>query len=83
MNILNQSPAAGGGQPPPQGVPSPWQQPAASNTSGPILNDPTIQKALDNLIHTDLLKKISPGNPGPVRPPQQPLFGAYAGGIRR
>lgn len=79
MNILNQS--GPGNQPPPQGIPSPWQQPPAA-TPAPLLNDPTVQKALDSLIQGDLLKKITPGNPGPVRPPQQPLFGAYAGNRR-
>ncbi|XP_054271261.1 nuclear receptor coactivator 5 [Macrosteles quadrilineatus] len=82
LNILNQSGGQGGG-PPPQPVSSPWnQQQSASSAPAPLLNDPTVQKALDSLIQGDLLKKINPGAPGPVRPPQQPLFGAYAGGRR-
>ncbi|XP_046669974.1 nuclear receptor coactivator 5 isoform X2 [Homalodisca vitripennis] len=83
LNILNQS-GGGQNQPPPQAVPSPWQQsaPGPASTPAPLLNDPTVQKALDSLIQGDLLKKITPGAPGPVRPPQQPLFGAYAGNRR-
>jgi len=77
MNILNQQP--GGPQPPPQAAWPP--QPAPQQTPAPLLNDPNVQKALDSLIQGDLLKKISPGAPGPVKPPQ-PLFGAYAGGRR-
>lgn len=79
MNILNQS--GPGPQPVPQVVPSPWQQPSGPTTPAPLLNDPTVQKALDSLIQGDLLKKINPGAPGPVRPPQ-PLFGAYAANRR-
>ncbi|XP_069692035.1 nuclear receptor coactivator 5-like isoform X2 [Periplaneta americana] len=56
----------------------------------PLLNDPTVQKALDSLIQGDLLRKISSSaTPATTAasslgtPPSQPLFGAFAGGSGR
>jgi hypothetical protein len=56
----------------------------------PLLNDPTVQKALDSLIQGDLLRKISStSTPATTTasslgtPPSQPLFGAFAGGAGR
>jgi len=55
----------------------------------PLLNDPTVQKALDSLIQGDLLRKISTSTPVTTAasslgtPPSQPLFGAFAGGAGR
>lgn len=43
-------------------------------TPSPLLNDPTVQKALDSLLQGNLLKKI--GDPQPTSGPQ-PLFAAF------
>lgn len=87
LNILNQtgsgSGSGGDNSPAPVPVLSPWaagQPPAASgggSGSAPLLNDPTVQKALDSLIQGDLLRKINPGAPAVNSP--QPLFNAYGG----
>ena len=54
----------------------------------PLLNDPTVQKALDSLLQGNLLHKISSahsttGSSSLGAPPSQPLFGAFAGGAGR
>lgn len=62
---------------------------AAGAGPTPLLNDPTVQKALDSLIQGDLLRKISTSTPATTTasslgtPPAQPLFGAFAGGAGR
>lgn len=90
LNILNQSggsgnPAGNGPQrgpfngPPQKGGP-PQQQNRPGGPGGPpgsnppLLNDPNVQKAIDNLLQGDLMKKIGPNS----NPPSQPLFGAFA-----
>lgn len=75
-------------------VTGPWAvgpQGAATGTGPtPLLNDPTVQKALDSLIQGDLLRKISSTSTPTTTtasslgtPPSQPLFGAFAGGTGR
>lgn len=44
-------------------------------TPSPLLNDPTVQKALDSLLQGNLLKNIS-GESTPAATPQ-PLFAAF------
>lgn len=63
---------------------------AAGAGPTPLLNDPTVQKALDSLIQGDLLRKISSTSAPATTtasslgtPPAQPLFGAFAGGAGR
>lgn len=80
--------------------PAPVSAPAASswplgnkagNAPTPLLNDPTVQKALDSLMQGNLLRKITPTTtvmttpttPSLSAPPNQPLFGAFAGMGRR
>ncbi|PSN47354.1 hypothetical protein C0J52_06551 [Blattella germanica] len=63
-------------------------QSASSSGPTPLLNDPTVQKALDSLIQGNLLSKFSSGTPATTSsslgtPPSQPLFGAFAGGAGR
>jgi hypothetical protein len=76
-------------------VTGPWALGSQGGTAGtgptPLLNDPTVQKALDSLIQGDLLRKISStSTPATTTassslgtPPSQPLFGAFAGAGRR
>ncbi|XP_075224665.1 nuclear receptor coactivator protein neosin isoform X2 [Lycorma delicatula] len=61
------------------GTAPPVQGGTAVGGPPPLLNDPTVQKALDNLIQGDLLRKFNSGAPTPV-PAPQPLFGAYGPG---
>ena len=77
------------------GVPAPsqnWNPVSTASTTtstvspSPLLNDPTIQKALDELMQGNLLRKISTSTASPTvsspsvlgSAPSQPLFGAYA-----
>jgi hypothetical protein len=75
-------------------VSGPWALGSQGGGTGtgptPLLNDPTVQKALDSLIQGDLLRKISStSTPATTAgsslgtPPSQPLFGAFAGSGRR
>lgn len=76
-------------------VSGPWALGSQGGATGtgptPLLNDPTVQKALDSLIQGDLLRKISStSTPATTTassslgtPPSQPLFGAFAGAGRR
>jgi hypothetical protein len=75
-------------------VTGPWAVGSQGAATGagptPLLNDPTVQKALDSLIQGDLLRKISStSTPATTTasslgtPPSQPLFGAFAGGTGR
>jgi hypothetical protein len=76
-------------------VSGPWALGSQGSATGtgptPLLNDPTVQKALDSLIQGDLLRKISStstpatttASPSLGTPPAQPLFGAFAGSGRR
>ncbi|KAJ9583891.1 hypothetical protein L9F63_021768, partial [Diploptera punctata] len=60
---------------------------ASAGGPTPLLNDPTVQKALDSLIQGNLLHKISSHATTTASslgaPPSQPLFGAFAGGVGR
>lgn len=44
-------------------------------TPSPLLNDPTVQKALDSLLQGNLLKSI--GDPQPPATTSAPLFAAF------
>ncbi|KAF5270000.1 hypothetical protein FQR65_LT05799 [Abscondita terminalis] len=52
MNILNKST---------EDVPKPVEAPRTPSTPTPLLNDPTVQKALDSLLSGDMLKSIASG----------------------
>jgi len=58
LNILNKND---------QGMPPPAND-SPTKPATPLLNDPSVQKALDSLMQGDILRKIS--NPGPNQPVQ-------------
>jgi len=54
----------------------------SSTTTGvspsPLLNDPTVQKALDSLLQGNLLKNIGDQQPSPATTSGAPLFAAFS-----
>ncbi|KAL0113119.1 hypothetical protein PUN28_012377 [Cardiocondyla obscurior] len=47
-------------------------------TPSPLLNDPTVQKALDSLLQGNLLKNIGDQQPSPATTTGTPLFAAFS-----
>lgn len=52
--------------------------PSTGVSPSPLLNDPTVQKALDSLLQGNLLKNIGDQQPSPATTTGAPLFAAFS-----